>query len=274
MSKATEIAEALRAFKKKFSPEDTYYHGTSADPKAFKETNLGTFVSPDPKFANRFNKSGGIINDAGETIHVLGTPQTMPLNINKGKNFDYETADLDFLKDTKPSHIKRQEYLSDLKTGNWKVMESPAVQKKLKENKFDSYFVKEGATKNLAVYDPANIRSVNAKFDPTQAKSRNILAGLGGASILGAAANPQQIQAQEPQTLTDTATNYTADALRALGMNPHRAADNADTLNTIAGFNPTMGAIQLGSDVGHYARKAQEYLQNNFIGENPLFADE
>ena len=82
-----------------------------------------------------------------------------------------------------------------------------------------------------------------------------------------------QVKDQDPKTFTESTDDFIADGLAALGLNKHRTADNAEMLNMIAGFQPTLGAVQLGTDVGYYVKKAKDYLSNNYIGSNPLFDD-
>jgi hypothetical protein len=72
-------------------------------------------------------------------------------------------------------------YKDALKDGNYLLYENKEVVDFLKSKGYDSMFLKEnsGADKpftTLAVFDPNNIRSVNAKFDPKKKDSPQILA--------------------------------------------------------------------------------------------------
>jgi len=103
-------------------------------------------------------------------------------------------------------------YRDALKDGNYLLYENKQVVDFLKSKGYDSMFLKESAGENkpfttLAVFEPNNIRSVNAKFDPEKKDSPQILATApfaAGAAGLGAAAmlSPEQAQAQVLNTAT------------------------------------------------------------------------
>ena len=82
-------------------------------------------------------------------------------------------------------------YRDALKDGNYLLYENKQVVDFLKSKGYDSMFLKESAGENkpfttLAVFEPNNIRSVNAKFDPKKKDSPQILASapfVGGAAL-------------------------------------------------------------------------------------------
>lgn len=80
----------------------------------------------------------------------------LPLYVRAENIFDYDNPDhvkavMDKVKGLKAESFDR--------TNNWTTIEAPEVQKAIKELGFDSFYVAEHGDKNLAVYDPAQIKS-------------------------------------------------------------------------------------------------------------------
>ena len=70
-------------------------------------------------------------------------------------------------------------WLNDIKNGNWGQIEHPSVQQAIRALGFDSFYVKEGGRKNLAVYEPTQIKSAIGNigtFDPANPDIRYQLA--------------------------------------------------------------------------------------------------
>ena len=96
------------------------------------------------------------------------------------------------------------------KEGNWVIYENKEVVEELKRMGYDSMAIKEssfdGAPHDtVAVFDPKNIRSKHAKFDPAKRNSSNILAsaapivatGLLGANALRGLYEPDALKDDE-----------------------------------------------------------------------------
>lgn len=82
---------------------------------------------------------------------------------------------------------------------------------------FNNYTTPQGKKGSFVlVKDPSQIRSVNAAFDPAKKDSANLLAGLGGAGILGASMlTPEQVEASEMLSAQDN-DRITADEFPVL----------------------------------------------------------
>jgi hypothetical protein len=89
----------------------------------------------------------------------------MPLYVRAENPFDYENPEhikLILKKVSSPTrYIQKAElFARDLiNIGNWDVIESKAIQDAIKDAGFDSFYVKEGGRKNLAVYSPNQVKS-------------------------------------------------------------------------------------------------------------------
>jgi hypothetical protein len=91
----------------------------------------------------------------------------VPLFVRAEKPFDYhreeDIADFrDWLKtldENNPARIFLEDEMGAIMEGSWERIESPAFQMFLKERGYDSFFVTEGGKKNLAVYDPNQLKS-------------------------------------------------------------------------------------------------------------------
>jgi Large polyvalent protein associated domain 38/ADP-Ribosyltransferase in polyvalent proteins len=98
-------------------------------------------------------------------------PNILPVYVRAENPFDYEN----------PDHVaavvaemnkKFDSYgralgnkiAGNLKTGNWEEIENSTVQKAVKDLGFDGFYVKEGGQKNLAVYEPSQIKSATGNI--------------------------------------------------------------------------------------------------------------
>jgi len=91
-------------------------------------------------------------------------------------------------------------YRDALKDGNYLLYENKQVVDFLKSKGYDSMFLKESSGADepfttLAVFEPSDIRSVNAKFDPKKKGSSKILASAPFVAGLGAMGAMQEARA-------------------------------------------------------------------------------
>ena len=130
---------------------------------------VGTFFSEDPDVANYF---------AGDD---LPTSQVYPVKLrleNPKEYFSYEDFEEDF-------ENFMTEQLQSGKTSFTDEIGSKAFREKLQSEGHDGILISRSTTdtgrprQDYVVFDPKDIRSVFAKFDPTKKESKDILAGAG-----------------------------------------------------------------------------------------------
>jgi hypothetical protein len=86
----------------------------------------------------------------------------MPVYVRAENPFDFEN----------PEHIRTlKQYVGmtpdtvvAIKNGSWDIIEEDSIQDAIKEAGFDSFYMKEGGRKNLAVYKPDQIKSVTGNI--------------------------------------------------------------------------------------------------------------
>jgi hypothetical protein len=97
-----------------------------------------------------------------EFINLLPTgPHIMPLYVRAERSFDYDNPEHieRVINNLKDSNINTELLSYDLNKGDWETIESPRVQEAIKELGFDSFYVEEIGRKNLAVYEPNQVKS-------------------------------------------------------------------------------------------------------------------
>jgi hypothetical protein len=138
-----------------------------------------------------------------------------PLRTNVQNTFDprqHEDVIVEYLQSQgrDPLATTIQGGITDLdyyKMGNYLLYENPEMVQLLKKKGFDSMRLAESTYDRsvapvfdtLAVFNPSNIRSVNAAFDPAKRGSANLMAGAAGATIgLSALRNIQRDEEPQP----------------------------------------------------------------------------
>jgi hypothetical protein len=174
---AGQMAPLARMFKpeevKKVIPEtkivdesgnpQLMYHGTREDFDEFSPGTRGAvFATPDPNFTKMY---------AGETLggYVEGG-NVRPVYIDAKNPFDYEnpkhiSSVVKWIKENNPDFQDIAESIGDkVKDGFYYTIERPVVQDAIRNLGFDGFYVNEGDVKNIAVFDPRQIKS--ATSDP------------------------------------------------------------------------------------------------------------
>ena len=92
----------------------------------------------------------------------------MPLYVSAKNPFDYEN----------PEHVKQVAIQGstdfDISNGSWKIIEDPSTQERIKNAGFDSYYVKEGMQKNLALYKPTQLKSASGNVGTFDSDNKDI----------------------------------------------------------------------------------------------------
>jgi len=156
-----------RANSQGFDTDRVLYHHTDADnieefvPSAKGKLGAGIYTSPNPQYGERY------------ADNATGTANVLPL---------YARGPIAKVADIDAASSLSRDMLSakgrPFGTQEWKV----TTNNILKEQGFTGKEVAE----EVSIFDPENIRSVNAAFNLNKSDSKNILAGAGGLGLLGA----------------------------------------------------------------------------------------
>jgi hypothetical protein len=187
------------------------YHGTNKDFARFRSPLHGNFVSPDPEFANKFARTEG--------------GNMMPVYVRATNPWDFDNPEHMLAVKHAAARQNNGAYmeLSDMDSAtrhglaNWSHIEHPDVQDIIKKLGHDAYYTREDGVKNLAVYDPRNIKSAignQGTYDPESADiqkaqggtvqtQNNLITTLAQRLGMTPAQVMQAIQQQQPQGLAE-----------------------------------------------------------------------
>jgi len=150
--------------------EARWYHGTGEDFSTFRTgVSNAIYLTKSPTFAQIFAKQNYDPNQ-----EKTSSPNIMPVHVRAEKPFDYENKKhIGALYEELGSDLIRDPYLykfmDEVREGHWGALESPPIQNAIKAMGHDSFYVNESGEKNLAVYNPSQIKSAtgnNGNFDP------------------------------------------------------------------------------------------------------------
>ena len=163
------------------------YHASPNIFNVFRE-NKPIFISPDPKDAEFFGKHHSYGDEnAPKNVNIY------PLWVRAENPFDYENpehvkkvqqgvTDIVGPRSTAaPASVKKAHQAADLLSdGDWTEVENDVVQQAIQNAGFDSFYVEEGGTKNLAVYSANQVKSVTGntgEFGETKDMRFSLAAG-------------------------------------------------------------------------------------------------
>lgn len=136
------------------------YHGTDQDFHTFRANSRGVhFVSLSPEWVAKLRKSPDGTFPPGENV--------MPVYVVASNPFDFENN----------AHVKALAAaaslgalaISEIKKGSWSRIEDRTTLQAIKSLGFDGFYVREDGVKNLAVFEPEQIKSAignSGRFDP------------------------------------------------------------------------------------------------------------
>ena len=157
-----------------FGRPKVMYHGTDAEFRQFRSNakNPLYFISPTEEGAQYFANYQARFPDDTSQHKIL------PLYVKAEQPFDSTSAAqveqiIDLLQANNPN-VDREDLLDDVLRGssNWELIEADNVIERIKELGYDSIQVTEGGAKNLAVFEPTQLKVAdgsNRTFDPNNA---------------------------------------------------------------------------------------------------------
>jgi hypothetical protein len=196
MTKPTFPSKALqKAQKLGFDTDTILYHGTSTpeeilsfNPNALRAGEGRRTGGPgsvslatDADIANRYTNTP-VDERVYNSYYTPHGPRVLPVVV-RGPLYDYLNPDhralaLNFL-DNKynfKTPTDRKFYEDVLARGDWGTIEYDLEPKFFKQNNFTGAKVTEGDNSNVVMYDPTAIRSIFAKFNKKDFKSKDLLA--------------------------------------------------------------------------------------------------
>ena len=248
-----------------FDPSNVAYHGTRADitefePSARGKMGPGVYTSPSPIVAGSYSTPGhriprsGVYEDRGlldEELVVSEGANVMPLLLRGDRMERFEALkqnpDIPIATLSEPTTEGASELAARLEREGITGLE---IQGRGSDG-MQSYNVREQNT-----FDPQNVRSLFAAFDP-EYKGSNILGGTAaGALGLTALMAPEEAEAKTPEFLAslpqlepyepglvDNAVQNVADFLKDIGVteSDYTANQMASSLSNLADFTPVVG---------------------------------
>ena len=155
-----------------------FYHGTPRSFSRFDKARSGSvkgetgpfFFTDDSDFAADYAESD--MSAGGRGAPVKSGAKIYPVYLSAQNPFDYENPDhvralLNAVR--LPANNNSKDAASMLRQsvsrGMWRTLEQPYVQQALRSLEFDGFYLSEGGRKNLAVYDPRQVKSIFNRFE-------------------------------------------------------------------------------------------------------------
>lgn len=183
-------ARMARAKAMGFDTDRVLYHGTMKDagrgafvPSRGGELGPGTYVTRDPNLANDFARSsyGGDYREGAGVLPVYAPRLKEFPGVNEQGLMENGWA------------VERGKIMDRLRAengGEWSsdipMRAEMEMERIAREEGFAGFYVNgRGGMNQGVIFDPSNIRSIHAAFDPAKSKSSDLLAALAGVSLGG-----------------------------------------------------------------------------------------
>ena len=225
----TQAERMARAKAQGFDVDNPVYHGTGASFKKFKPSKTGVY-GKGVYFGGKKAASEYARDEGGNVVQAV---------LKKGK---YATeSDLDrAIEEARKLGFKR----------------TTAVDKASDILKSKGFLgIKDADT--TVVFDPKNIRSVNAQFDPAKASSSDLLAmrapiAMAGGGAIAAAANPNNAQANPFEAFDEYQKNMKKEVEKA--QNKQQAGTNTPYYEQVAQVESTDNYNALNKDTKAFGK--------------------
>jgi predicted GNAT family acetyltransferase len=204
-----EASRMQRAREMGFDTDTPLFHGTDTlridafDPDKGMEGLPATFFSDNREVAQSYG-------DVGEYFANVSEPAEFDFGGGSTTSFNNETLTpgglvrrvKDVRDDAQNYGIDSESDLGfDLEGAGPGVMYADEIDAVKMRNVVDSFDWSGPEANNLAVFDPENIRRINARFDPRLAHLRNLSAGVAGGGLLATQDTEQQREEEIRQYL-------------------------------------------------------------------------
>jgi len=243
--KADKASRMARAKEQGFDTDTPYYHGTNADFDKFKKDTRGNatgsksakkafFFSDSPRTAQSYAHNTAvnvpvqnIIKQADEAGNrgdwdgydaLLEKAEDLEksLNANRANGQNIIPTYLPGTDDLREINMRGRSFDDFGVSDEIDEHLTSAQRDGLKGVRFsqlnDSAGLSNDPSNHIAMFDPSNIRSVNAMFDPAKKDSSNLLASAAGAGILGAGA--MQSEDAEASFIGQAANTFSGPSLK------------------------------------------------------------
>jgi predicted transcriptional regulator len=182
----------------------------------------------------------------------------LPLYVRAENIFDYDNPDHVKAVMDKVRSLKKESFE---RVNNWTTIEAPEVQKAIKELGFDSFYVAEHGDKNLAVYEPTQIKSAIGNEGTYDIKNPDIRKSLRGKETIGINVNQDGNNKYADKIVDGKKTFETRDTD---SLRPY-VGQRVAIVKTGEGKAKAIGAVTIGEPILVTSRKDFDKYRNQTL---------